>query len=215
MLTLNDIEIRLQGNTLVSLPEIGIEPGEVVTLMGPSGSGKSTLLIMLLGTLAADFQASCRIALDIFDFTTRAPEQRRIGVCFQQPWLFPHMSVMDNLLFALPRDKQLGGIAPKAARIDYVHEQLAVLELSGLAEQMPATLSGGQAARIALLRALISQPRALLLDEPFAALDAATRKQVREWTFTTLVARQVPTLLVTHDEQDVYPDGRIVRLSGA
>jgi putative thiamine transport system ATP-binding protein len=132
-------------------------------------------------------------------------QQRRIGLLFQDDLLFPHMTVRDNLLFALPRGERHQRVAAADAA-------LAEAGLAGFGERIPASLSGGQRSRVSLLRALLAQPRALLLDEPFSKLDAALRAQMREFTFATLRDRRVPTVLVTHDEDDVPTGAQVVRL---
>ena len=119
--------------------------------------------------------------------------------------LFTDMTVRENLLFAVPP-------GPRAAREAAVAQALADLELPGFADADPATLSGGQRGRVALMRALLAQPQALLLDEPFSRLDAALRDRMREFVFSTVRARQIPVLLVTHDETDVADPGHLTRL---
>jgi len=200
-LWLDAVAIRLEGDELISL-DARIPPGEVLTLMGPSGVGKSTLLAFIGGFLSRDFQASGRIVLDGHDVTALPPERRGIGLLFQDALLLPHLSVAGNLLIGLAPE-----VKGKSARRRAVEDALAEVGLEGFAERDPATLSGGQAARVALMRTLLARPRALTLDEPFSRLDVRRRAQVRELVFAEARRRSLPTLLVTHDPADAAAAG--------
>lgn len=192
-LTLERLELR-QGGRLLARLDLTVPPGQVLTVMGPSGAGKSTLLRALIGALPAGFSMSGRILLDGQDVTALPTEARRIGLLFQDDLLFPHLTVGQNLAF---------GLAPggsRAARRAEIAAALAEAGLEGFAGRDPATLSGGQRARVALLRALLARPRALLLDEPFARLDTALRARIRALTFAATAA--LPAILVTHDPED-------------
>lgn len=203
-LRLEAVSISLAGRRLVSMDTL-IRPGEVLTVMGPSGSGKSTLLAAITGTLAPAFEMSGRIRLDGQDITGLRTELRRIGILFQDDLLFPHLSVGSNLAFGLP--SHVRGRAARRARID---RALADIGLSGFSERDPATLSGGQRARVALMRMLLSEPRVLLLDEAFSGLDAALRDHMRKLVFDLGRASALPVLQVTHDESDAEAaQGRI------
>jgi len=173
-----------------------IAPGTVHTLMGESGSGKSSLLAAVCGTLDEAMRFEGRITLNAQRIDQLPPQARRVGILFQDALLFPHMNVQENLLFAVPR-------GPAAARHAQVQQALTDMELTDLAHADPATLSGGQRVRVALARALLAQPQALLLDEPFSKLDAALRTRMRALVFGVIRARNIPALLVTHDAQDV------------
>lgn len=173
-----------------------VPPGQVLTVMGPSGSGKSTLLAALIGSLPPGFRLWGGIALNGRDVTDLPTEARRIGILFQDPLLFPHLSVAGNLAFALPRGLRGGA---RAATIEAALEEAG---LGGFGPRDPATLSGGERSRVALMRTLLAAPEALLLDEPFARLDVARRTQIRAFTFDTARARGLPVVLVTHDPQD-------------
>jgi putative thiamine transport system ATP-binding protein len=207
-LRLEGVSILLEERRLLALDAL-IRPGEVVTVMGPSGSGKSTLLAAVTGALAPPFRMAGRIRLDGEDVTDRPTEARRIGILFQDELLFPHLSVGGNLAFGLR--PEIRGRRARRARIDAA---LADIGLPGFADRDPATLSGGQKARVALMRMLLSEPRALLLDEAFSKLDAALRDQIRSLVFGVAEAQRLPVLQVTHDAADARaaPGGRIVRL---
>jgi putative thiamine transport system ATP-binding protein len=205
-LTLKGVVLSLHGHPLLSL-DLAIAPGEIVTVMGPSGSGKSTLLRYLAGALPAGFRATGEVLLDGVSLGGLPPEKRRLGLLFQDDLLFPHLSVGGNLLFALP---QASGKAMRRARVEAA---LGEAGLAGFFDRDPATLSGGQRARVALLRVLACEPRALLLDEPFSKLDSERRHQVQELVFGEARRRLLPTLMVTHDHADaVAAGGRILPL---
>lgn len=199
-LTLADVQIFKGGVPLVQAAH-HIAPGEVLTIMGPSGVGKSTLLAFVTGTLAVDFTATGAVLLDGVDITHVPPHKRRVGILFQDDLLFPHLSVGANLAFGLPP----GGT--RAARQAKIAEALQEVGLEGFEDRDPATLSGGQKARIALMRMLLSEPCALLLDEPFSRLDADLRTQVREMVFARAKSRALPILMVTHDAEDAQAAG--------
>ena len=185
-----------------------VAPGEVLTVMGPSGSGKSTLLAYIGGFLDRAFEASGTVTVGAVDLTALPAEDRHAGILFQDPLLFPHMSVGGNLLFAIPPS-----IKGRAERRAMAEAALDGVGLAGMAERDPDTLSGGQKARVALARALLSAPRMLLLDEPFSKLDAELRQQMRELVFGKARDSGLPVLLVTHDEADaVAAGGPVVRI---
>lgn len=197
-LVLDRVRITLSGHALLSV-DAAIAPGETLTVMGPSGSGKSTLLSFVAGFLAAPFVAEGRVRLDGTDITDTPPEARHVGLLFQDPMLFPHLSVGGNLLFGMP-----GGPAGRSQRAS---EALARFGLEGFAGRDPATLSGGQASRVALLRLLLSEPRAALLDEPFSKLDRHLRADIRAFTLARLAEARLPSILVTHDPEDAEAAG--------
>jgi putative thiamine transport system ATP-binding protein len=191
-----DVRIRLGERHLVGL-HTTVEAGQTLTLMGPSGSGKSTLLNFLCGTLAPAFSAEGRVLLDGEDITALPPERRHLGILFQDALLFPHLSVAGNLLVALPPHN--GGRGERRAKVTAA---LAEAGLPGFGERDPATLSGGQQARVALMRTLLANPRALLLDEPFSKLDATLRQRIRSFVFAEIRRYRLPAVLVTHDPED-------------
>jgi putative thiamine transport system ATP-binding protein len=196
-LVLTDITLSIGGRTLIDRLNLSVAPGQILGLMGPSGAGKSSLIGYLCGALDHRFTASGGIALDGVAIEHLPIERRRVGVLFQDDILFAHMTVGENLGFAVARN--IG----RAARRARVEQALAEAELNGFADRDPATLSGGQRARVALMRAMLAEPRALLLDEPFARLDPSLRERMRQFTFATIAARGIPALLVTHDLQDI------------
>ena len=199
-LKLTDVMITAPGADAPMLAvSADVAPGAVLSIMGPSGVGKSTLLAWLTGTLPAGFQATGRAELAGRDITNLAPEARRLGILFQDHLLFPHLSVGANLAFGLA--------AGVSDRRDVVDQALVEIDLAGYADRDPATLSGGQRARVALMRMLLSEPEALLLDEPFSRLDAALRDQMRDLVFSRARAKQLPVIMVTHDAQDAEAAG--------
>ncbi|MDQ0315188.1 ATP-binding cassette domain-containing protein [Amorphus orientalis] len=199
-LTLDRVVLRKAGDVLVSLSAT-VAPGTVLTLMGPSGTGKSTLLAFVAGFLGAPFSASGDVWLDGRRLTELPPAERKVGLLFQDPLLFPHLSVGGNIRFAIP-----AGIRPRE-RDAAVTQTLAAVGLPGLERQDPATLSGGEQARVALARVLAARPGALLLDEPFSKLDSALKRQIRALVFDTARERDLPVLLVTHDPADAEAAG--------
>ena len=206
-LVLEGVRITLAGHALVDALSLTVAPGQCVTLMGPSGCGKSTLLAYIAGTLDAAFAASGSVRIGERDLVQVPPEQRRLGILFQDDLLFPHMSVGGNLAFALA--PHVRSREARAARVDAA---LAEAGLAGFAARDPATLSGGQRARVALMRTLLSEPAALLLDEPFNKLDATLRGEFRSFVYAHAAQRGLPMLLVTHDADDAPPGGRVIAL---
>ncbi|MCE5973696.1 ATP-binding cassette domain-containing protein [Sinirhodobacter sp. WL0062] len=174
-----------------------IAPGEIACLTGPSGVGKSSLIAGVAGHLPRGFVLSGQVRLNGCDLLTLPPERRGVGVIFQQPLLFQHLSVADNLAFGL--SPQVRGRAARRAAVAEALERAGLLDFG---PRDPATLSGGQRARVALMRALLARPAALLLDEPFAALDPYLRAGIRDFVAKHLRAAGIPALLASHDAQD-------------
>jgi|TARA_R100001369_G_scaffold8294_1_gene20337 putative thiamine transport system ATP-binding protein len=197
-LRLEQISIVLAGRELLAV-DATITPGEVLTVMGPSGSGKSTLLAYIAGFLDREFTPSGGVWLGERNLLNLPAEQRNIGLLFQDPLLFPHLSVSGNLCFGLPRH-----LKDKRQQVTQALEQVG---LAGFESRDPATLSGGQQSRVALMRLLLSKPRAVLLDEPFSKLDTALRQEMRTLVFSQLREAGLPALLVTHDHEDANAAG--------
>jgi putative thiamine transport system ATP-binding protein len=203
-----DFSVTLSGQPepVVTLNRT-IAPGACLALMGGSGRGKSTILSAVAGFIPAWATIAGRLWLDGRRIDDQPVQARRLGLMFQDDLLFPHLTVAGNLLFALPPR-----IHARTERRQRVEEALVQAGLAGFADRPPQVLSGGQRSRVALLRTLLSEPRALLLDEPFAKLDQATRRQIRELVFAEARRRALPVLLVSHDERDAEAAGAEVVL---
>ncbi len=200
-LALRGVTLAVAGERLFSPVTCTVAPGAVLTIMGPSGSGKSSLLAFIAGFLDAAFAATGEAAIGETSLLALPPERRRVGLLFQDDLLFPHLSVAGNLAFGLrPGGSRTERRAAIAAALDEA-------ELAGFGERDPATLSGGQRARVALLRTLLAAPRALLLDEPFGKLDRDRRHEIRRFVFDHARKRALPVLLVTHDGEDAAAAG--------
>ncbi|WP_318492479.1 ATP-binding cassette domain-containing protein [Photobacterium leiognathi] len=203
---INNVTItKPNGDVLLSSFSLHIAKGEIVTLMGPSGCGKSTLLNYLAGHLNPEFTAKGTLTLNNQAITEVPAHLRNIGVLFQDDLLFPHLTVWENLAFALPNN--IKGNERKHQALT----ALAQLELSELANAYPHQISGGQRARISLTRLLMAKPQLILLDEPFSKLDSTLRLQFRDWVFQQIQQASIPTLMVTHDKQDIPNDSQIVQ----
>lgn len=208
VLKLDKLALSLEEERLFTL-SMTIRGGEVASVMGPSGSGKSSLLASIAGFLDPVFTLTGRIELNGEELSAKPAEQRQIGLLFQDALLYPHLSVGGNLLFGLPHRRSLTA----AQRREKVDRALDSVGLAGFFDRDPATLSGGQQSRIALMRLLLSEPKAVLLDEPFANLDAQLKTQTRDLVFDTLRMANVPALLVTHDRLDAdAAQGQLVEL---
>ena len=196
------------AGVLVRDLQLEIAPGHVHTLMGPSGCGKSSLLAAVCGTLDAALQFEGSVRLNGVLLDPLPTQARRVGILFQDDLLFAHMTVRENLLFACPRGAQTA----REVREEQVLQALHDVELGDTLHADPASLSGGQRARVALARALLAQPQALLLDEAFSRLDAALRQRMRTLVFSMVQARGIPALQVTHDAQDVADTALLTHL---
>ena len=192
---------RGEARQLLQGVNLRVQPGQTVSILGPSGSGKSTLLKIVAGLEPLDRGA---VWLDGKDITRLPPEQRHFALMFQDFALFPHLNVQDNVAFGL--------VEQRVAKADARAQALAMLERFGLqafARAQVWQLSGGEQQRVALARALITRPRVLLLDEPFSALDAALRVQLREEFRRHIAASQMAVLWVTHDEAEARAMGAV------
>ena len=194
MLELRHIHQRYADQPLLQDVSLQVAASEVVALLGPSGSGKSTLLGITAGLQAPDAGS---VWFDGQDITTLAPERRGFALMFQDFALFPHLNVLDNVAFGLVEQRHSRRQAREAAA-----QMLELFGLAALAQRRVWNLSGGEQQRVALARALITQPRVLLLDEPFSALDADLRVALRGEFRARIQAAGMAALLVTHDEQE-------------
>jgi sulfate/thiosulfate transport system ATP-binding protein len=194
MITVHGVTKRF--GEYVALDDVSLEvpDGSLTALLGPSGSGKSTLLRIIGGLESPD---AGRVEIHGEDVTGVPPQRRGIGFVFQHYAAFKHMTVRDNVAFGLTVRRQ-----PKDRIRDRVEELLGIVGLAGYAERYPNQLSGGQRQRMALARALAVEPKVLLLDEPFGALDAKVRADLREWLRKLHDEVHVTTLLVTHDQEE-------------
>jgi sulfate transport system ATP-binding protein len=192
--------IRKSFGSFTALSDVSLEfpTGELVALLGPSGCGKTTLLRIIAGLEQAD---SGQVLLEGEDASGTHVRERQVGFVFQHYALFRHMSVFENIAFGLrvrPRKQR-----PSEAQIRRkVNELLDLVQLGWLADRYPSQLSGGQRQRIALARALAVEPRVLLLDEPFGALDAKVRKELRQWLRRLHDELHITSIFVTHDQEE-------------
>jgi sulfate transport system ATP-binding protein len=192
--------IRKSFGSFKALDDVSLEfpSGELVALLGPSGCGKTTLLRIIAGLECAD---SGSVLLEGEDASGTHVRERHVGFVFQHYALFRHMSVFENVAFGLrvkPRRLRPSETAIKKK----VHDLLSLVQLDWLADRYPAQLSGGQRQRIALARALAVEPRVLLLDEPFGALDAKVRKELRQWLRRLHDELHITSIFVTHDQEE-------------
>lgn len=204
-LQLSQLTITLNGTALFEPVSLVIKPGDVATVMGPSGIGKSTLLAAISGALSHEFSVQGDVILNGQSMISIPMERRRIGVLLQDDLLFPHLNIRQNLAFAVPPEYR------RRDRKKIVDDALDKAGLKGFAHRDPATLSGGQRARVSLLRSLLAEPNAILLDEPFSKLDQKLKSHIREFVFGQIKQLGIPALLVTHDPNDC-PGGILLDL---
>lgn len=196
MWELRDASVRFGSTVALDDVSLAIAPGEIVVILGPSGCGKSTLLRALAGLQTLDAGV---VLIDGEDASDRPPHRRGIGVVFQDPTLFPHRSVGENVAFGL----RMEGVSP-AARRDKVREMLTLVGMADFVDRPVATLSGGEAQRVALARSLAPAPCILLLDEPLAALDRALHDRLAEELPRLLRTTDTAALHVTHDHDEAF-----------
>jgi sulfate/thiosulfate transport system ATP-binding protein len=215
VITAQDVTKRFGDFEALHGVSLEIPSGSLTALLGPSGSGKSTLLRVIAGLEIPDAGA---VVIDGRDATSLPPQKRGIGFVFQHYAAFKHMSVRENVAFGLRVRKR-----PKAEIDGRVKELLGIVGLAGYADRYPSQLSGGQRQRMALARALAVEPSVLLLDEPFGALDAKVRAELRAWLRRLHDEVHVTTVLVTHDQEEamevadriaVMNDGDIEQVGG-
>lgn len=205
-LEIKNCELYRQNQQLLSLNE-QVKGGEILTVMGPSGSGKSSLLNWLTGTLPCGFSANGEVWLNGENINNLPAHLRHIGVLYQDALLFSHLSVSGNIAFAMPKGN-------KKQRLEKIEHALEQVGLKGMANRHPDNLSGGQQARVALLRMLLSEPKAILLDEPFSKLDTQLRVDTRELVFSQIREHKLPAIMVTHDHSDAEAaNGKLITLN--
>jgi len=205
-ITVVDVSKRFNGFTALHDVSVAIPEGSLTALLGPSGSGKSTLLRVIAGLEEPE---AGQVLLGGEDVTSKPARARGVGMVFQHYAAFKHMTVWDNVAFGLTVRKR-----PRGEIKQRVHELLELVQLEGLAKRYPAQLSGGQRQRMALARALAVEPQVLLLDEPFGALDARVRKELRAWLRRLHDEVHVTTIIVTHDQEEAMEvAGQIVLLN--
>ncbi|MGK5093727.1 sulfate/molybdate ABC transporter ATP-binding protein [Deltaproteobacteria bacterium TL4] len=197
-ITINNIQKNFSSVTALDNINLTINSGELIALLGPSGSGKTTLLRIIAGLEFPDMGTVCFEGLNR---TSTPLQERKIGFVFQNYALFKHMTVSKNISFGLrvmPRKDRLN----KAMISQRVQDLLNLVQLGGMGERYPHQLSGGQRQRVALARALAIEPKIMLLDEPFGALDAKVRKELRQWVRELHQKTGVTTVFVTHDQEE-------------
>ena len=209
MLHLKHITMQWQTHKnppLLSDFSLTIDAGTITVLQGPSGCGKSTLLSAIAGTAPTELELRGEIILGGTDLTSLPPEKRQIGILFQEALLFPHLTVGDNLAFGIPPS------VSRADRKKAIHSALAQADMADYGNADPAILSGGQKARIAMMRAMLSAPKLLLMDESFAALDPELRQQFGRFVSEQIEMRKIPALLISHHEDDRrFATGAVVK----
>ena len=193
-----NLQKRFGDFTALDNVTLDFPAGELVALLGPSGCGKTTLLRVIAGLEYAD---AGQVVLHGEDVATVGARERQVGFVFQHYALFRHMTVFENVAFGL-RVKPRRERPTEAVIREKVHELLKLVQLDWLAQRFPSELSGGQRQRIALARALAVEPKVLLLDEPFGALDAKVRKELRSWLRRLHDDLHISTIFVTHDQEE-------------
>ena len=205
-LTLHHLGLHWPEKSLLTDFSATIARSEIALIQGPSGCGKSTLLSAIAGTQAGDLTVTGDIMLDGTSLLSEPPERRRVAILFQEALLFPHLSVAQNLGFGLPT-----GLT-KQQRQDAIETALEEAGLTGYGRRDPAELSGGQKARVAMMRAMLSAPKALLMDESFASLDPELRGQFGQFVADRVRKQNIPALLISHHEDDkAFATGHVMQ----
>ncbi|WP_221076045.1 ATP-binding cassette domain-containing protein [Agarivorans aestuarii] len=195
MLEIKDFGLAFAQQHFLSKLNMSVAGGEIVTIMGPSGCGKSSFLAAIAGTLDEGFTCSGEVSLAGKSLLNMPQAQRQVGMLFQDDLLFPHFNVAQNLQYGLAHAKQ-------GQATQLIEQALADAGMPGYQQRDIASLSGGQRARVSVLRSLLAEPKLLLLDEPFSKLDKPLRKQFREFVRDKIEELSIPALLVTHDAED-------------
>lgn len=204
-LSLHQISLSWPNQPLLQSFSMTIPKGQITVLQGPSGCGKSTLLSAISGTSDPDLSIKGEIRLEGGLLNDLAPQERRIGILFQESLLFPHLTVAQNLGFGLPSHYS------RSARNKAISQALEDAGLSDYGAYDPAHLSGGQKARIAMMRAMLSEPHALLMDESFASLDPVLRSQFGQFVASQIEQRDIPALLISHHDDDkAFATGEVI-----
>lgn len=208
-LDLVDVTVAPAGGMPLFAPvSAHVEAGRCLCLIGPSGRGKSTLLSMIGGHLPRGLTGTGQVVLNGQNLLPLPAEARRVGLLFQDAPLFPYLSVGDNLAFGLA-----ARIKGRGARRAAIAEALSLAGLAGFEARDPATLSGGQRVRVALMRTLLAEPEAILLDEPFARLDTGLRAEIRAFVLSHIRAQAIPAVLVSHDPEDAAAADHVLALA--
>jgi len=207
-LEVNSLSVHLGERKVLDDLSITIESGTFTAILGPSGCGKTTLLRAIAG-LVAPSSGTIRFGKQLVSVSSLVlpPHKRRIGYVPQEAALFPHLTVAENIAFALDKESYT-----KDRKRTIVNEMLELIGLAHFGHRMPSELSGGQQTRVALARALAIEPKIVLLDEPFSALDAALRNELREEVSTLLKRRQTTALMVTHDREEALVTADMIAL---
>jgi len=199
-LVLDNVTFHYQkGEYVLKNLNLSVDKGEILALLGESGSGKTTLLKIIAGFLKPK---EGRVVIDGKDVTNLPPNKRNIGIVFQNYALFPHMSVLDNIIYGLKVRR-----TPREEAIRRAKELIDLLNLSGLENKRPSQLSGGQQQRVAIARALIIEPKILLMDEPMSNIDPKLRSKLRAEIKKILKKLNITTVYVTHDQEDAFEIG--------
>ena len=206
-LVVRKLVARHGQSTVVNEVSLSVAPGQLTALLGPSGCGKTTLLRAVAGLHHPD---AGEIRLDGIDLVSKRPQDRRIGMLFQHFALFPNLTTSENIGYGL-----VGPHWPSGRRTERIRQMLELVGLASLAARLPAELSGGQRQRVALARALAPEPKALLMDEPFSALDESLRGELRQAVREILRATGQACLMVTHDRQEAWEMADHVVVMGA
>ena len=198
MLTIKKATLGFDNTPLINDFSLEVSAGEIILITAPSGYGKSTLLSWISGMPSPKLKAEGEIYLNDISIHNLPIEKRHIGMIFQDPLMFPHLTVAGNLAFGLSRDHA------SSSRKQIVEDALNDIGLAEFGVRDAMTLSGGQKARLALMRSLLAKPNALLLDEPFSGLDGKTRDEFAELVKHEIKARNLPVLMVSHDPRDTH-----------